>query len=161
MGIEKPLSNSEFMQSLMKVAKLGWIVVILTIFTITLSTAQAQDGDEEATEDVCIFSTFCVVMIFIFFLVYFSSRRRNRDDQYSQGTNIPRYPPRQPGYRYPMPPTYQSPVRIQGQRPPPPKTEIKCDLCDSKNLRVFEDGYYKCNDCRHVFYHTESSRKRR
>jgi hypothetical protein len=146
----------------MKGAKITVIAVMLSLFLLFSPTAFAQDDEEEDTSaDACIFSTFCVIMFFIFFLVYFSSRRRTRDNQQYQTTGPPGYPPRQPGYRYPMPPTYQPPGTVRGQVQQTPKAEVKCDLCGSKNLRVFEDGYYKCNDCRHVFYHTETSRRRR
>lgn len=145
---------------IMKAVSLRWIVIILIIFFLTAPSASAQDGDEESSDDTCILSSFCIITLFIFFLIYISSRRRSRDSQYPTGTSPHEYPPKQPGYRYPMPHTYPPPPS-RNQRPPPPKTEIKCDLCDSKNIRTFEDGYYKCNDCKHVFYHTETSRRRR
>ncbi len=146
----------------MKGAKITFIVVLLSFFLVFSPSALAQDDEEaDSTGDVCIFSSFCIVMLFIFFVVYFSSRRRARDNQQYQTTGPPGYPPRQPSYRYPMPPPYQPPGTTRGQVQQVPKTEIKCDLCNSKNLRIFEDGYYKCNDCRHVFYHTETTRRRR
>lgn len=159
--MEKSLSNYEIMQSLMKVVKFIWILIFLTFMLLSTQTVVAQDEDEDTGSDTCIFSTFCVVTLFILFLIYLSSRRKNRDYQYEQATNIPRYPPGQPDYRYPSPPTYRSPGSRGKQGPSPQKTEMKCDLCNSKNLRVFEDGYYKCNDCRHVFYHTEYTRRSR
>jgi hypothetical protein len=146
----------------MKVVKLAFIVVLLSIVLLTAPTVMAQDDEEEdASGDACIFSSFCIVMLFIFFLIYVSSRKKSGDYQQTRGTGPPGYPPTPPDTRYPMPRSYP-PHRMRGQSPPPPpKTEIKCDLCNSKNLRVFEGGYYKCNDCRHVFYHTEYSRRRR
>jgi hypothetical protein len=160
--IEKTLFNSEIMHYSMKVVKLAWIVVILIIFLMTSSTVQAQDDEEDTSADACIFSTFCVTALFFFGILYLISRRKTRDNQQYQRTSPPGYPPRQPEYRFPPPPTYQTTGSVRGQRTPPPqKTEIKCDLCNSKNLRVFEGGYYKCNDCRHVFYHTETTRRRR
>ncbi len=140
---------------MMKAVNVKWIVVMLILFLLITPNVAAQDDDEQS-DDACILSTFCVIILFIFFLIYLSSRRKNQDQQYPRGTNAPGYPPGQSGHRYPMPP-----ITRGNQGPPPPRTDIKCDLCHSKNLRVFEDGYFKCNDCRHVFYHTESSRRRR
>jgi hypothetical protein len=145
----------------MKAVVLEWIMVLLLIFLFVSPGASAQDGDEEADDGTCILSTFCVIILFIFFLIYISSRRKAQDRQYPQGTNPPGYPPGQTGYRYPGPHTYPTRTPAGNRVPPPPKTDIKCNLCNSKNLRVFEDGYYKCNDCRHVFYHTEIARRRR
>lgn len=157
---EKTLSNYEFMQQTMKAVSIGWIMIMGIIFLLTAPSAAAQDGDEEASDDACILTTFCVIILFIFFLIYINSRNRSKNPEYPRGANPPQYPPKQPGNRYTMPQSYPPPTS-RNQRLPPPKGEIKCDLCDSKNIRAFEDGYFKCNDCRHVFYHTESSRRRR
>ena len=145
----------------MKAVSVKWIVVMLILFLLITPNVAAQGDDEETSDDACILSTFCVIILFIFFLIYISSRRKSQDQQYPRGANPPGYPPGQSGHQYPGPHTYPSGTNVRNQPPPPPKTEMKCDLCHSKNLRAFEDGYFKCNDCRHVFYHTESSRRRR
>lgn len=145
----------------MKNAIIGLITVIFLTFLLMIPYAIAQEDEEGTTanEDVCILTSFCGVILFILFLIYVSSKKRS-DSSVNHGTSGPRgYPPRQPANRYPMPHTYPPP-RKQMQAPSQ-KPDIKCDLCDSKNIRTFEGGYFKCNDCRHVFYHTESSRRRR
>jgi hypothetical protein len=102
-------------------------------------------------------------MLFVIFLIYISAKRKSQKQAESR-TGGPGYPPptrpqyAYPAHRHPYPPPI---APVHHPQPPPPKKDVKCDLCGSKNLRFFEKGYVKCNDCRHVFYITEGYRQRR
>jgi hypothetical protein len=139
-----------------------WLIIALVLASITfIPTVSAQEDDEDTDDSGCILTSFCIIMFFILFLIYLSSRKKaSRDAQTSTqpGTppRQPGYPPRQTGYRYPVPHRIVAPQTLGV-----PKGEVKCDLCGSKNLRTFEGGYFKCNDCRHVFYISETGKRRR
>ena len=140
------------------------IVFLLVAFLLTLSFATAQDDqeDEENGEGTCFLASFCLIVLFIVFLIYLSARRKSKTSQEGRARGGMYTPPHQPGYRYPMPHTaYPPPSSAYQQRPEPQKKDVKCDLCRSKNLRFFEEGFVKCNDCRHVFYITEGYSRRR
>jgi hypothetical protein len=144
----------------MKAVILSSILILLLTLLSTAPFAAAQNGDEEGGAEGCILATFCVITFFIMFIVYYSSKKKAEEakeakarEQY--GATLPRT-----GYRYPHP-RAPYPTRTRHPRHDPPRREVKCDLCNSKNLRTFEGGYYKCNDCRHVFYISEVHRGRR
>ena len=145
----------------MKIARIGLFAVLFLTFLLTMPYSMAQEDEEETTanEDICILTSFCGVILFILFLIYVSSKKRSNSSINHRTSGSRGYPPRQPGYRTPMPHTYPPPRKQM--KAPLPQHDVKCDLCGSKNLRTFEGGYFKCTDCRHVFYHTESSRRRR
>jgi hypothetical protein len=127
------------------------IGILFLMFVLSLPGAAAQDDEGDGGEDdsgvTCVF---CSVIIFILFLVYMAyqgSKRRNQErGGYApsvHGSYTPQTDYRRPQYRTPPP---QAPVQ---------RGDVKCDLCGSKNLRFFEKGYVKCNDCRHVFHVSE------
>jgi hypothetical protein len=146
----------------MKALGLRWIVVVFILLILFIPSAAAQEDDENqsAAEDTCIVGTFCGIMIFILFLIYVSYKKKPRESQEIKGTTTQTYPPRQRGYRYPSQRPYPPPMGMSRPRQTPPPKDIKCDLCGSKNLRHFEDGYAKCNDCKHVIYTLKKNRRR-
>ena len=148
------------------------MVLLFVLFLFTLPSAMAQDdeSDEEASDEgACIFATFCVLMLFIIFLIYMSAKKKPEKPWGDRTTGQIQRRPQQPGYRYPIPhkayppqaPTYPLRTKAYPPKPTPQRKDVKCDLCSSKNLRFFEKGYVKCNDCRHVFYITEGYSRRR
>jgi hypothetical protein len=141
-------------------SRLRWLVAIFILLLLIIPAVSAQEDDEDqaASEDTCIVGTFCGIMIFIFFLIYISVKKKPRDSQEIRGTSTQRYPPRQPGVRYPQQRPYPPPMGISHPRQPPQPKDIKCDLCGSKNLRHFEHGYAKCKDCKHVIYTLKKTR---
>lgn len=145
----------------MKTTIIGLFTIIFLTFLLMMPYSMAQEDEEETTgnEEVCILTSFCGVILFILFLIYVSSKKRPDSTVNSRTSGSQGYPPRQPHSRYPMPHTY--PLPRKQMKAPLPQHDVKCDLCGSKNLRTFEGGYFKCIDCRHVFYHTESSSRRR
>lgn len=156
--LEKPLLKHYIISLSMKAALHGLLVFLLVILILTLPTVSAQEDEENGEEentgnDGCIIATFCVVMLFLLYLAYIATRKKS-DTSSGEARGKPKSPPRGSTYRYPG--TYRP-------YPPPPaksyppkreleKKDVKCDLCNSKNLRFFEEGYVKCNDCRHIFY---------
>jgi hypothetical protein len=151
----------------MKAALHGLLVFFLVILMLILPTVSAQEdeenGEEEETGDNgCIVGTFCVVMLFLLYLAYLATRKKS-DTSYGETVGKPKYPPRGSTYRYPG--TYRPyPPPPTKSYPPirePEKKDVECDLCNSKNLRFFEKGYVKCNDCRHIFYIGEGYHRRR
>jgi len=142
----------------MKAVKKYLVILLCLILLSSFSFAKAQDDQEEEPEDEsgCIFATFCVLILFLMFLAYMASRRKSERSWEGRAEERRSYP-RSQAYRYPPPRTAFPPSELIAvpPKPTPQKSEVKCDLCNSKNLRFFEDGYVKCNDCRHVFYITE------
>ncbi len=163
---EKPLLKHHIISLSMK-ATLQWLLALLfIILMLILPTVSAQEdeenGEEETGNDGCIVTTFCVVILFLLYLAYLATRKKS-DTSYGETRRKSKYPPRGSTYRYPG--TYRP-------YPPPPaksyppkrefeKKDVKCNLCNSKNLRFFEEGYVKCNDCRHIFYMSEGYSRRR
>lgn len=148
----------------MKAVIYKFMILLLVIFVLITPNVSAQgDEDNEGDDEGCIFATFCLIMLFIIFLIYFSAKRKSETSQEGR-PRARRYPPTsQPGRRYPMPYTaYPPPPPTTYPREPEPRKEdVKCDLCGSRNLRFFEEGYVKCKDCRHVFYITEGYRRKK
>lgn len=127
------------------------IGILFLVLSLTLPGAAAQDDEGDGGEDdsgvTCIFCSIIIFLIFLIYLAYEGSKRRKQErggyDPMVYGSYNPQRDYRQPQYRAPPP---QAPVQ---------RSEVKCDLCGSKNLRFFEKGYVKCNDCRHVFHVSE------
>ena len=151
----------------MKAALLRLLVLLLVILMLTLPAVSAQEdgenGEEEDTGDNgCIIATFCVVMLFLLYLAYLATRKKS-DTSYGETRGKPKYSPRGSTHRYPG--TYRPypppPAKSYPPKREPEKKDVKCDLCNSKNLRFFEEGYVKCNDCKHVFYISEGYSRRR
>lgn len=161
--LEKPLLNLYLISYSMKAVVYRFIIFLLVAFLLILPSASAQD-DDEGDGGTCIFATFCVLMLFLIFLIYLSTKRKSETPWGGRARGQMYTPPTQPRYRYPPPHTTYPPppATTYPRKPEPQQKDVKCDLCGSKNLRFFEEGYVKCNDCRHVFYITEGySRKRR
>ncbi len=145
------------------------IAILFMFFLIALPLATAQGGDQNDSEDEagaeegCIFGTFCLVMLFLAFLIYFSTRHKSEESRAQHGRDPFQTPPPRHGYRYPTThrPYPPPPSRTYPQIPEPQIKDVKCDLCGSKNLRAFEEGYFRCNDCKHIFYIREVDRSRR
>jgi hypothetical protein len=133
------------------------ISLLFLIFLLATPNIAAQDDEgngEDTSGDTCVICSIIILIFFIVFMAYKNSKRRNQD---KGGYNPSAYSgqPYQPGYRHPQrraPPSQPAPVQ---------QTDVKCDLCNSKNLRFFEKGYVKCNDCRHVFHMSEGYSRRR
>ena len=147
----------------MKAVVYRLIVLMLVVILLTMPSATAQDDEEgEDGAGTCIFASFCIITLFIIFLIYISAKRKSEASQEGRARWGTYTQPHQRGYRYPLPRSvYPPPPPTYQQRPEPQKSDVKCDLCGSKNLRFFEEGYVKCNDCRHVFYITEGYRGKR
>lgn len=160
-GVEKPLLKPYLIPYSMKAVIFRLMFFLLLVILLTMPSATAQN-DEEDSANTCIFASFCLITLFIMFLIYISAKRKAETSQGERprwGTYSQTH---QRGYRYPMPrPVYPPPAPSYQQRPEPQKRDVKCDLCNSKNLRFFEGGYVKCNDCRHVFYITEIYRRKK
>lgn len=139
------------------------MVFLLLVILLTMPSATAQDDEEgEDGASTCIFASFCLITLFIMFLIYISAKRKAETSQEGKTRWSTYTQPHQRGYRYPLPrPVYPPPTKTYPLRPEPQKRDVKCDLCNSKNLRFFEGGYVKCNDCKHVFYITEGYRSKR
>lgn len=146
----------------MKAVVFSSILALLIMFLFISPFAAAQNGedDEEDNGEGCILATFCVITIFIIFLIYLSSKKKSEEAKEEKARRQYQPPIPRPGYRYPAPHTTY-PSKIRGPRQEPPRKEVKCDLCSSKNIRSFEGGYFKCNECRHVFYISEMHRSKR
>lgn len=165
--LEKPLLKHYIISLLMKAA-LHWLLVLfLVILILILPTASAQEDEENGEgEDTgnegCIVATFCVVMLFLLYLAYYAMKKKS-DKSSGEAWGRSRYSSRGSTYRYPG--TYRPypppPAKTYPTRKEPEKKDVKCDLCTSKNLRFFEKGYVKCNDCKHVFYISEGYSRRR
>ncbi len=141
------------------------ILSILLILSLPSVGAQGdgENGEEESTgSEGCIVATFCVVMLFLLYLAYLATRKKP-DTSTGEIREGYRYSPHGSTYRYQgtYSPNRPSPARTYTPKPQEEKRDVKCDLCNSKNLRFFEEGYVKCNDCRHVFYITEGYSRRR
>ena len=142
------------------------LTAVLCMAIILISPiASAQDGSdgEEGSDDACIFTTFCIVMLFVLFLIYVAAKWKSDASQEAKARWQSRMRTYQQGDRYPTPhKIYPPPPGTALQpKPLPQKKDVRCDSCSSKNLRFFEKGYVKCNDCRHVFYISEGYRTRR
>jgi hypothetical protein len=150
----------------MKVAHHWILILFVVILILILPTASAQEdeenGEEETGDNGCIVATFCVVMLFLLYLAYIATRKKS-DPSSGEVRGKPRFPPRGSTHRYPG--TYRPyPPPSAKSYPPkmePEKKDVKCNSCNSKNLRFFEEGYVKCNDCRHIFYMSEGYSRRR
>jgi hypothetical protein len=165
--LEKPLLKHYIISLSMKAALQMLLVLLLVILMLILPTVSAQEdeenGEEEDTGDNgCIVATFCVVMLFLLYLAYYATKKKS-DTSSGEARGRPRYHPRGSTYRYPG--TYSPypplPTKSYPSKREPEKKDVKCDLCNSKNLRFFEEGYVKCNDCRHIFYIGEGYNRRR
>jgi hypothetical protein len=140
------------------------MVFLLVVFLLITPHASAQDNEENEGDDQgCIFATFCLIMLFIIFLIYLSAKRKSETSQDGRARGRLYTPPQRPGRRYPLPYTAYPPPpsTTYTRKPEPQRKDVKCDLCGSKNLRFFEKGYVKCKDCRHVFYITEGYRRKK
>lgn len=164
---EKPLLNLYLILYTMKAVVYSSIIILLLVFLLTspFTLAQNDEEEEEQQDDgsACIFGTFCIIMLFLLYMVYLGNKRKSeRSQEQRVKGQYPTPPPPRSGYRYPPRyPAYPPPPAARHPRPPPQKKDVKCDLCGSKNLRTFEEGYFKCNECRHVFYISESYRQKR
>ncbi len=144
----------------MKAAVSRFMVFFFILLLITLPSAVAQNdtGEDQESDEGCILTTFCVVSLFLLYMVYLSAKRKKEASERDKTGTQPGSPPRPQGYRYPIShrpyPTAKTPAYPPPQMPR--KEDVKCNLCNSKNLRFFEEGYAKCNDCRHVFYMRKS-----
>ncbi len=162
-GTEKPLLKPYLIPYSMKAVIYRLMVLMLLMILLTMPSATAQDDEEgEDGASTCIFASFCIITLFIMFLIYISAKRKAESSQEQKPRWGTYTQPHQRGYRYPMPrPVYPPPAPTYQRRPEPQKRDVKCDLCGSKNLRFFEGGYVKCNDCRHVFYITEGYQRKK
>ncbi|UCE37255.1 MAG: hypothetical protein JSW00_17550 [Thermoplasmata archaeon] len=150
------------------VNKLMVFLFLVLLLSLPLSAAQEGDGEGEGEEEDtgdeegCILATFCVIMLFVLYLIYYATRRK-RETSGGRQAGQPSYPPPGREYRFPVPhkPYPSTQTRPYPSAPEPQKKDVKCDLCRSKNLRFFEKGYVKCNDCRHVFYISEGYSSKR
>jgi len=142
-----------------KRAVLICLFILLFLLASPPVSAQDDEGNGEGEDTSGVTCVFCSIIIFIVFLVFMAYQNSKRRNQEKGGYNPSVYSGQsyQQGYRYPQ-------RRAPPQQPPPPppqKSEVKCDLCFSKNLRFFEKGFVKCNDCRHVFHVSEGYSRRR
>ncbi len=146
----------------------------LVLIFLTSFSAAAQDEDEDDEEEdaesawlgaVCCFAS--VIGIGIIFFMLKKKADERRESQSLQG----RRPHSRPPYPYTPRPSHQvrsgtyagypyAPVPPQTTAAPPSRGPVQCDRCGSQNLRTFHDGYIKCNDCKHVFHSTETTRKK-
>lgn len=156
----------------MKAVAFRLMVLLFVLFLLILPSAVAQDNetDEDASDEgTCILATFCTLLLFIVFLIYVSAKRKSEQSQSGRTPGQMQRRPQQPGYRYPgshkayprRTPAYPRKAPVYPPKPTTPQKDVKCDLCSSKNLRFFEKGFVKCNDCRHVFYISEGYSKKR
>jgi hypothetical protein len=169
---EKPLLEPYIISYSMKAVIFRLIVLLFVLFLLIFPSAAAQDdeSDEGSGDDAaCIFSTFCVLFLFVLYLIYVSAKKKSEQSQSGRAPGQMQGYHQRPGYRYPAPHkgypprTTRYPPRTQAYppKPTPQRKDVKCDLCSSKNLRFFEKGFVKCNDCRHVFYISEGYSRRR
>ena len=144
----------------MKVASLSLILILMVASILFVPQVAAQNDEENADDSACILTSFCIVIFIVLFLFYLSVKKKARDQMEPTAPTQSGYPPPQPGYRYPPPGLGAQPYGMARTQDQPVQVEVKCDLCSSKNLRSFEDGYFKCNECRHVFFISEMQKRR-
>jgi hypothetical protein len=123
--------------------------------------AQNESEEDNADGETCIIGSFCLIILFIFFIGYLSIRQRTKARRAEAAKSGPSGHPHGYGHGYAQYRTMPPPV--QGLHPEHSvnRKDVKCDLCSSQDLRFFEKGYVKCNDCKHVFYISEGWRARR
>jgi hypothetical protein len=149
----------------MKTTIYGYITVLCIMFLLispqVAANGDSNDTDDEGTDsgDVCFISSFCSLIIFLIILIYLS-KRKSKDLSEERANRQYQPPTHGHGYRHPV---AHKAYSSQPYAPHPPqlmpqKKDVKCDRCASKNIQAFEDGYFKCKECRHVFYISEGYR---
>ncbi len=149
----------------MKTAIYGYITILCIMLLLILPLAAANGGsndtdDEEAdNSDACLLGSFCTLILFLIVMIYLS-KRKSKDLSEERANRQYQSPAHGHGYRHPEAhKAYSS--HPYAPHPPqlmPQKKDVKCDRCASKNIQAFEDGYFKCKECRHVFYISEGYR---
>ncbi len=168
--VQKPLLKQNLIYQSMKTAIFLSIAVLCMLFLLSLSSAPAKGDSENDTgneeingADACILGSFCTIIIFVIFIIYLGAKRKSEESNGQRTQRQYHTPTSQHGYHGPVPhKVYSSGGRLPvPQQPKPQNRTVRCDLCESTNLRAFEDGYFKCNDCKHVLYIRNEHRYRR